>query len=646
MSVQKPPLDEQPLHGEARAELEAPKVPLVLDPDDPAGLLPLKALGQDLEVTFMDWDFTVIPGRTDLVQLGFTPFFSPVFVPVAQRSYPTPIAIDLPQTLSVSKDLLDSGVYRVSIRVVPSMQEDNATESPSKKITIDTTKPNHGNTPDAVIFPDELNGVITESYLVEHGQVTVEVPYYFDVAPGDRAVYFWTDKAIPPDSETEIREEEFSQQEIIDKRLLITVYADEIRPWGAGERFLYYRLRDRAGNTGPNAKLGKIQVDLTPLPGGLLPPRVLLARDLLDRRQAREGVRIEIDAYDLPDAAHKVAIDWDGTLLAEIAVDPSNFPLKTTVLWPAIHAKGNGPSRPRVSYRIRLADGSYTPPSPAISLALDLTIAGQDHANAPALLNETLAKLEIRGQKSNVPDTLKSIDFGLPAKAFLTLYDAPVSLQTIDLYWGAIATPAATYVVKSGDVSGSPIEFEVPWAYIERELENPKLPVYYITRNGVNDQHSRKTEVDVSITVIGDLKEPTFPHAGRDGVLHCCSRPRLWEGVTVRIAPHADFSLNDEVVVYWQGCKGMNGSSPIAGTYKEFPITLNETHIEKGFDLVVTDYETLIAPMVDNGSALVYYVLNKLDGTSGKSRADFVIINRTMPSGIVCSPTNEVFCPE
>lgn len=114
----------------------------------------------------------------------------------------------------------------------------------------------------------------------------------------------------------------------------------------------------------------------------------------------------------------------------------------------------------------------------------------------------------------------------------------------------------------------------------------------------------------------------------------------------MRIAPHADFSLNDEVVVYWQGCKGMNGSSPIAGTYKEFPITLNETHIEKGFDLVVTDYETLIAPMVDNGSALVYYVLNKLDGTSGKSRADFVIINRTMPSGIVCSPTNEVFCPE
>lgn len=140
MSVQKPPLDEQPLHGEARAELEAPKVPLVLDPDDPAGLLPLKALGQDLEVTFMDWDFTVIPGRTDLVQLGFTPFFSPVFVPVAQRSYPTPIAIDLPQTLSVSKDLLDSGVYRVSIRVVPSMQEDNATESPSKKLP--STPPN------------------------------------------------------------------------------------------------------------------------------------------------------------------------------------------------------------------------------------------------------------------------------------------------------------------------------------------------------------------------------------------------------------------------------------------------------------------------------------------------------------------------
>lgn len=643
MPESKAPSDQQVLHNENSAEPEAPKVPLVLDPDDPAGLLPLRALGQDLEVTYMGWDFTTVPGRKDLIELGFTPFGS-TFVSVNNREYPVPIDVPWPQSLTVPKELLSQGVYEVSIRVSPSLQ--NPTEFPRKKITIDTTKPNFGNTPDPVIFPVELNGVITESYLTQHGQVIVEVPFYLDVATGDRAVYYWTDNQNPPDSETEIREQEFSAQDIIDKRLLVTVYADEIRQWGGGgDRYMYYRLRDRAGNTGPNAKLGKIYVDLTPLPGVLPPPRVPLSRNLLDRQQAREGVRVEIDPYDFPDASHHVAIDWDGTPVDEFPVDPTDFPLRITVPWSVIHAQGNGPLRPRVSYRIRMADGSYTPPSPDISVALDLTIAGQDHPNAPALLNETLAKLEIRGKKSDQPNKIMGIDFGLPARGLLTLYDYPNALEEIDVYWGNRADPVAHYQVKSGDVAGEPVELEIPWVYIESDLQNPKLPVYYVTRNGVNEQNSRITEVAVTVIVISDLEEPSFPHAGKQGVLHCCSSPRLWEGVTVHIPHHVSFMPMDDVVIYWQGCRGPNGTDPIKDAYAEFTKTLSSEDAAKGFDWVVSDYENLISPMVNDGSALVYYILNKQDGSVGMSRPDFVIINRTMPSGEVCSPTHEVFCP-
>lgn len=642
MPDSKAPCDPHALHNENVAEPEAPKVPLVLDPDDPAGLLPLRALGQDLEVTYMGWDFTTIPGRTDLVELGFTPFGS-AFVKVNERAYPVPINVPWPQTLTIPKDLLNQGVYEVSIRVSPSLQ--NPTEFPRKKITIDTTKPNFGNTPESVIFPTELNGIISESYLTQHGQVIVEVPFYFDVTAGDRAVYYWTDKEDPPDSETEIREQEFSAQDIVDKRLLITVYADEIRQWGGGDRYMYYRLRDRAGNTGPNAKLGKIYVDLTPLPGVLPPPRVPLSRNLLDRQQAREGVRVEIDPYEFPDASHHVAVDWDGTPVDEFPVDPANFPLKITVPWSVLHTRGDGPMRPRVSYRIRMAGSGYTQPSPDISVALDLTIAGQDHPNAPALLNETLAKLEIRGQKSDQPNKIMGIDFGLPAKVLLTLYDHPKTLEEIDVYWGQIIDPVAHYQVKSSDKAGDLIELEIPWVYIEPELQNPKLPVYYVTRNGVNEQNSLVTEVAVSIIVITDLKEPSFPHGGKHGVLHCCSTPRLWEGVTVHIPCHVSFTAKDQVVIYWQGCRGLNGSDPIAGADADFTITLSEEDAENGFDWVVSDYENLIAPMVNNGSALVYYILIKQDGSVGKSVPEFVIINRTLPSGEVCSPTHEADCP-
>jgi hypothetical protein len=181
--------------------------------------------------------------------------------------------------------------------------------------------------------------------------------------------------------------------------------------------------------------------------------------------------------------------------------------------------------------------------------------------------------------------------------------------------------------------------------YIEPELENPKLPVYYVTRNGVNEQNSRITEVAVSIVVITDLEEPSFPHAGRQGELHCCSIPRLWEGVTIHIPPHGNFAAKDDVVIYWQGCRGLNGTDPITDAYAEFTRTLSTEDAAEGFDWVVSDYENLIAPMVKDGSGLVHYMLIKQDGSIGMSRPEFVIINRTMPSGEVCSPTHEVDCP-
>jgi hypothetical protein len=53
MTAPETPTDQQGPRNIPNADLEAPKVPMVLDPDDPAGLLPIRVLGQDLEVTFM-----------------------------------------------------------------------------------------------------------------------------------------------------------------------------------------------------------------------------------------------------------------------------------------------------------------------------------------------------------------------------------------------------------------------------------------------------------------------------------------------------------------------------------------------------------------------------------------------------------------
>jgi len=621
--------------------LDAPKVPAVLDPDDPAGLLPIRALGRDLTVTFMEWEFTTAPNRTDVVELGFS-LLGTSFRKVNDRRYPTPITVDFPQELTVPKDLLSAGVYEVSVNIKLS-GVGSGTESPRKKITIDLTKPNFGNQPEAVRFPDELNGTITEGYLSTHGQVIVEVAFYTDVDAGDRAVYYWTDRETPPDSEKPIREQEFSQLDIDNGFLAITVYADEIRPWGSGTRYLYFYLRDRAGNRGPRSKLAPINVDLTPMPGALPPPRVpLSARGLIDRQHARDGVYVEIDAYDLPNKDQSVVVTWGSATLADFPVDPNGFPLRIPVPWSALHGQGDGPLRALVNYRIR--HPGLGPPSPTISVPVNLTVAGQDHPAAPALVNDRLAKLEIRGQISDTPNKLLGIDKGLPAKATLTLFDDPLPLEEIEVFWGSIILAVARYEVQFGDTGGKSLEIEIPWSAIEQDKFNPKLPVYYTTSNGVNLQTSQVTEVEVSIAV-GGLKEPTFPHAETSVTLHCCSVPRIWEGVTIHIPAQTVFSKDDEVKLHWQGCRNENGTDPIDGTYAPFSRTLSDDDVRDGFDVVVTDYEKLIAPMVDNASALVYYELFKQNGAEGESPFNFVVINRTMSSGEICSPANDL-CEE
>lgn len=619
-----------------------PEVPAVIDPNDPRGLLPLSALGSDLVVKFMEFGRGTRPGEEDLVEVGLMALGTQ-FRPVTQHWYPTEEILVFPQTLRIPREFLTAGVYEVSIRV--SIYGVNPNEYPRKTLTIDTTKPNFGNRPDAGIFPVELGGTITEAYLEAEGEVSIEIPWYLDPEARDRAVYFWTDRDPPLESETPIREQAFSAEDIIAKHLRVVVYADEIRAWSSGKRYFYYLLRDLAGNTGPKSFLADILVDLTPAPGALPPPRVPLSdRGLVDRQQARDGVRVEIDEFDFADPGHWVAIFWDDTPLTEFAVDPSAFPLSAPVPWPTLHAKGDGPLRARVYYRVRQGT-AYGPPSPEISVAVNLTLAGQDHDKAPALINEDLALVEVYGEKSVTKNSLSSEDYGYPAKALLALYDTPNPGEVLQLYWGRYPGSVAEYVVKAGDVAGQQIEFPVPWEVIDTDKQNPVLPVWYMTSNGVNEQRSLPTPVRVAIVLIENLKPPTFPHGGLNGVLHCCSRPRLWEGVTVRIKADPRIEQGDRLILVWQGCAAPNGADPIEGTDAEIVKELITLLPGQDIDIVVDDYETLIAPMVNNGSGLAYYRLEKRDGGRGVSKSDFVIVNRTMPSGEICSPTNDL-CTE
>ena len=221
-------------------------------------------------------------------------------------------------------------------------------------------------------------------------------------------------------------------------------------------------------------------------------------------------------------------------------------------------------------------------------------------------------------------------------------HDNPEPGEKVLLYWGTISAPVAEYEVQPGDTAGTVILFSIPWEFIDQDKENPALPVRYFTDNGVNQQLAPTTPVNVAIIIIRNLPEPTFPDGGREGVLNCCANPRLWVHVKVHIEGNDAFDEDDVVELRWQGCQGSNGTSPISGVAHSFETTLTLDQARNGFDVLVTDYQKLIAPMVNNGSALCRYFLRKSNGGRGESRPDFVVINRTMPSGEICGPDNDL----
>ena len=608
----------------------------------PDGIVEREALNADLEVEVPAWDFSTEPDLSDFIDIGWRREGAP-FNSVQRVEFKPPIAPGS-KMLSVPLMFLIHGAYALSYTIA---RGGNATESLVKRVTIDTLPPNDNQQPQAARFPDDLLGVITDEYLKEHGEVLISLPLYIGMRAFDRADFYWVDRDPMPGDTPPIGNQRFTQDDIDNQRLILTLKEVDVRAAGAGRHFLFYRLYDLAGNESPLSYPAPIQVDLVPAPENLSAPHIpLSARGRIDRQHAREGattqggVTLEIGRYDNAESSHFIVVDWNGRELPEVAVEPSAFPMQIYVPWRELTASGLGPGTAQVSYRIRYG-GSLTAPSPVASAAFNFTVAGQDHANAPALLNTNLATVEVRGERSNLANMLTAQDEGLDARVLLTLFEDPQQGEWLEVFWGAVTEPASRYQVQPGDMAGKPLELRVPWAIIEQDKNNAALPVSYITDNGVNQQLAPATAVQVVIVPIEGLQAPDFTHADKQGYLNCCTTPRIWEGVIIRVEGNPAFAAGDTVEVHWQGYDDLGSTEPIDGTQWSEVRVLTGTEAINGFEFVVP-YLVHIEPMVNKGSATAYYTLIKADGGYGSSRRQQVYIDRTLPSNEVCGPDNDL----
>jgi len=618
-----------------------------VDDADPQGLIPRAFLERPLECRIPRW----LPGpsliRNNTVELiwrisGFEAVAdSKEFTRAEFDATVFPYSLYVPTIYMVS-DAVVEVFYR--IKEIGSDDQD----SPSRLLTVDRSPPSFISPDDLLVFedPDIAASGITEAVLAANEFIEIRVPPYNDRADAD-SVALYLSQRNPPFPQIPVHVQVFASTA---DALILRVPREVFRNLPNGPVFMTYRLFDRAGNFSGLSAPAPFEVNLIASPSDLPAPQIRppAYNDLLLKRDdARAGITAQIPSQYtdfLP--GDQVLMIWDGQPV--LPVRPiTGFPFDVPVPWTIL--RGTGPlARVEVPVRYEIHRSPLPPfPSPVAFFWTDFTIAGQDHLNAPALLNNTLARVRVFGNGSGLADELDNRDREVGATVWVALYQNPQPGEILELFWNGIG-PISSYTVRSGDSFNQLVRFvpDVSVAFIVAQGNHPSTPVWYTTSNGVNEQLAPDTLVNVHVEPAAELVAPKIAHTlhGPASYLTCDSRPAICHGVRWTIDPDPLMRVNDQLVFDWQGFARNNGEEPIDGTEFEQQITLTAEHLRDGVVVTVLPWDTKIAPMVRFSSASANYYLRRGGGLIGVSRTGLVRIDRLTPAGTICHPGDSGFC--
>lgn len=258
-----------------------PIVPLMLA-DVPGGqqnLLPRSALTRPLRVEVPLWPGSDPEKGEETVRLYWDD------VEIATRSWTAPIP---PQDLlfDVPVQYLDEG--RPVLRYEVVLFNGTPGNSAPLTLTIDLTAPDLATPDDRLQFDPQViaNGVTVE-YLENNGdQLQALLPDYTSPMVGDRIHYYWDRQPGADD----LADEKVLVLADLGKPLQLVFAGDLIRDRGDGDRYLHYRITDRAGNQSRASVVVTLAVKAVP------PPRVLSWPELPKASGSGETVVLDLNA--------------------------------------------------------------------------------------------------------------------------------------------------------------------------------------------------------------------------------------------------------------------------------------------------------------------------------------------------------------
>ncbi|NCE93930.1 hypothetical protein [Pseudomonas sp. L13] len=619
-----------------------------VDPLDPRGLVPVSLMLAPLLVRIPMWlpapEPLDTPHRVLLLWLSNGLERQADLKLINAPPPPLPAFVDMHVPLGMLRER--SGTVELYYRVIDS--EGQVSElDPKVTLTIDMESPELLRPDDQLSFVIPPITGVDETYLASNDPIRFNVSPYRGRDAYDRIEFFLSNSPNPaaaaPDGDYVLVS--------ASDPLVVELSAAAFRRLNNGPAYLFYQVFDEAGNFSTRSAGLPFVLDLIAGPDVPLPAPTIMppAYDdaLIKRDDARAGVVMLIDPYaNWADGDH-ARVFWDERPVTDIPVLNG---VETQVPVPWLIMRGPSPvlvaEEIRVRYEIIRGLASY--PSYVRRIRQDFTVAGQDHAGAPALFNPDLPLAEVRGLASDEVNLVDHRDQDVGARARVFLHDDPQPGQILRFFWNSTG-PVATKTVQVGEVAGQLVFSSViPWAVMEGII-NPALPVYYTTDNGVNQQQSGNTQVEVNTGPLISFPTPVIQHTliGQTGTfLTCCSSPEIFNGVTWKVVSHGDFDLNDEVRFFTHGYNNNGWEEPVvdASRFNETKTFATPTDLAQGLEFIVRPFDPVVYSLRFVSTAQAGYEVWRGRRKIGQSTLRRFRVDLAYPAGGYCQAGDIINC--
>lgn len=521
--------------------------------------------------------------------------------------------------------------------------EDRDSPSPLQvgaPLDVDDTPPYGPDHPPKPAYPDYVSdkGEITETDIAENpgGMVCTFPAYPAHRKPGDMIeVYF----------------SEYTSAHIATKALDVpvtdaltfTLPWDAVRSNEAGRNYLFYVLRDLAGNRSNESSPARINLHLTddPTPHQAEVPLALLPDDgLIDLQDVyvADDVFVSIPDYDnaLPEI-DVIQLTWgDEDPQRYDVADYLPFPLLLPVSRATIFADygtATGEKETTIEYLVDRRGQAFD--APPLDIHVDISAPGPTPGPDPE--NAALNRPTVFGSDRATPNVLTPADFGNPASVEIVLWDVPAPAPDITItgYWGDLAHPFDPQTLTT-EGPGDTVELEVPWETIKDVGNERQLKVFYslswLTNGNIQRSVPREVNVTSNVTTL-----PPAQFSKATATLACSDLRPVTRSAVVRVPGNTNFQRDMVIRGEWRVFSDAAGETQLGATHPFYSPPLTAEMVASGFDVTIQPYMTVVRPAARNSADFHYFVDIPGEGEVKSQRA----FTRTRFADL-----NDLYCEE